>query len=348
VRSGYTGSQALVPMVWGGDPEATFDETQGMPASLRGGLNLGMSGVPVWGSDVSGFKCLTDAPNDKEVYLRWVELGAVSPVFEEEDACANPVGPQKTKWSLFRDQETQDVYREMTRLHTRLGLYLHALARDAHDTGVPITRHPFLLHPKAAEAARVEDAFYLGPGLFTAPVVRRGKVDRTLWLPPGRFVALEGSDVLEGNRVVTVAAPLRKLPLWLTENAVVPMYDAAIDTLAPSADDPSIVTPARVADRLDVLVAPGTAGTFRLVDGTVLSFEKRGAVGEAPADFARVAPADLASCARCVVSAKEGGVVRTRVTGDLAAESEVLLGGLVLRAKGPTPRRVRWDVRALP
>src|SRR5262249_29956789 len=51
VRSGGAGTQQYVPAVWGGDAEATFDDTQGIPSSLRSGLNLGMTGVPYWGSD---------------------------------------------------------------------------------------------------------------------------------------------------------------------------------------------------------------------------------------------------------------------------------------------------------
>ncbi|MCA9644861.1 MAG: hypothetical protein KC492_29435, partial [Myxococcales bacterium] len=73
VRSGGSGTQAFTPAVWGGDAEATFDETQGLPSAVRGGLNLSMSGVPYWGSDMTGFKCLTNFPHDKEVYLRWVQ-----------------------------------------------------------------------------------------------------------------------------------------------------------------------------------------------------------------------------------------------------------------------------------
>ena len=49
-------------------------------------------GVPLWGSDMTGFKCLTDFPRDKEVYLRWAEFGAVSPIMMEQNACSNPVG----------------------------------------------------------------------------------------------------------------------------------------------------------------------------------------------------------------------------------------------------------------
>ena len=38
-------------------------------------MNLSISGAPYWGSDISGYKCLTNAPHDKEVFLRWTELG---------------------------------------------------------------------------------------------------------------------------------------------------------------------------------------------------------------------------------------------------------------------------------
>ena len=94
-RSGWAGSGAMAPGNWSGDPEATFDETQGIPAQLRAGLNLSISGAPYWGSDIGGYKCLTQAPNDKEMYLRWAELGAVSPLMMNDTACVTIDGPAK-------------------------------------------------------------------------------------------------------------------------------------------------------------------------------------------------------------------------------------------------------------
>src|SRR6185295_20031858 len=113
VRSGYAGTQAFAPVVWGGDAEADFDDTQGLPSVVRGGVNLGMSGVPYWGSDVSGYKCLNDVPRDREVYYRWVEFGAVSPVMRDEDACSNPLTDGTMKWTIWADEDTQALYRRM-------------------------------------------------------------------------------------------------------------------------------------------------------------------------------------------------------------------------------------------
>ncbi len=353
VRSGYTGTQQWVPAVWGGDPEATFDETQGLPAMLRGGLNLGLSGVPLWGSDVTGFKCLTDFPNDKEVHLRWAQLGAVSPIMQEQNACANPF-QRRTKWRLWDDDETVAVYGAMARLHTRLAPYFDVLAREAHERGTPIMRHPFLHHPRDPEALAVESAFYLGPSLWAAPVVKRGDRTKEGWLPPGRWVDVRDRGVFEGGAHVSIPAPLDKLPLLLRDGGIVPMLDPSIETLAP-ATEPAVVTPARVADRLDVLVAlsPGRDARIVLADGTEL-VARRLAAGAAPAPASlpavdgQPASADPTTCpSGCTASVSEPDATRIFVTTPLAETSSIAHGDLVLEVRSTVRRRVRWDVTAL-
>jgi alpha-glucosidase (family GH31 glycosyl hydrolase) len=350
VRSGYTGTAQYVPAVWGGDAEATFDDTQGIPSALRSGLNLGMSGVPLWGSDMTGYKCLTDFPRDKEVYLRWAELGAVSPIMMEQNACSNPIGAPRTKWKLWDDQETIDVYAAMARLHTRLAPYFDVLSRESHATGAPLMRHPFLYHPREPEAWTAESSFYLGPSLFASPVVRRGVTAKDTWLPEGKWVDLDDRTVYDGGKRVSIPAPLAKLPLLLKDGGIVPMLDASIDTLAP-ASDPSVVTPATVADRLDVIVAlsPGKEARITLADGTQLTARRRTGAA-AVSGYPVVAPEQIAMCAGkpggegCVVTTEEGGVSRLRVTTPLTLASDVAHEDVELSAKGPLARRVRWDI----
>ena len=349
VRSGYTGSSQWVPGVWSGDPEATFDETQGLIANLRGGLNLGMSGVPIWGSDIAGFKCITDFPRDKEIYLRWAQVGAMSPMMMDETACSNPLG-KRDKWHLWDDQETIDVYAGLARLHTRLAPYFEVLARQAHATGVPIMRHPFLFHPREPEAWAEESSFYLGPSLYTSPVVRRGMTVKDAWLPPGKWVDFVDFTVYEGGKRASLPAPLAKLPLLVKDGGIVPMLDASIETLAP-ATDPAVVTKEKVADRLDVVVAlsPGKEARIVLADGTEL-VARRKAGGGAASGFAEVTPQQIATCEGkpadqgCLVAREEGMVARLRITTPLVAMSDVAHDDVELSAHGPTARRIRWDI----
>ncbi len=333
VRAGWTGSQKYVPAVWGGDPEATFDETQGLPAMLRGGLNLGLTGVPYWGSDVTGFKCITNDPRDKEVFIRWIEVGAVSPIMMDQNACSNPI-EHRTKWALFNDEETIDAWRQMAKLHTRLQPYFQVLALEASKTGMPLMRHPVLTHPSEAEALKVDDAFFLGPALYAAPVVRRGVTMRTVWLPPGRYVDFETLEPFEGGKQVTVPAPLSRLPLFLAAGQLLPLLDDSVQTLAP-AKVPGVVTAESVKDVLDVraALAPGQSATLTLADGTILT-----AARTPGADDALSPATDLKTCERCVDSAP----TRLRVN----SRTEATFNGVHFTVSQPG-RLIRWDVALL-
>ncbi len=348
VRSGYSGTQGFVPAVWGGDSEATFDTTQGIPSTIRAGVNLSMSGVPYWGSDGTGFKCLTSFPHDKEMFLRWVEIMAASPIMMEDNACSNPIQGAQPKWTLWSDAETTATYARWARLHTRLAPYFWALAERAHASGAPITMHPFLLFPDAPEARSIEDAYFLGPALYIWPVVARGAVEKDGWLPPGRYVDLNDFRVYDGDADVAIPAPLDVLPILLVQDQIVPMLDASIDTLAP-ATDPAVVTPDRVADRLDVQVAlsPGGHAHFAMADGTTLDADRMPADAGNPAALVHVAERQLADCASCWREDAPGDVSRLRLNTPLAVGSDVTLEDVHVVVQGGPARRVRWDVLRL-
>ncbi len=349
VRAGYSGSQKYVPAVWNGDPEATFDPTQGLPASLFAGVNISMSGIAYWGSDISGFKCYTDDPRDKEMYLRWAQLGAVSPIMQSQSACANVAG-RRQKWTLWSDDETVDVYGRMARLHTRLQPYFSLLARTAHETGAPLMRHPFLLFPRMPEAWSVREAFFLGDALYAAPVVRRGQREKTVWLPPGRYVEWNEQRAFDGDQVITVPAPLTRLPLFLVENRIVPLLDQSIETLA-EATVSDVVTPSKVDDRLDAVVFMTEGTTTRtLEDGIELTIERQAEAGaNATADLTAVEAGALADCSSCFndapVTDRAGGAVgRLRINTDTADSSDLRFGRFRLRHRANRPVRIRWDV----
>lgn len=345
VRSGFAGSQAFVPAVWGGDAETSFDETQGIPSTIRSGLSLSMSGVPYWGSDGGGFKCLSDAPRDKEVYLRWLAIQAVSPIMMDQNACSNPLG-RRTKWTLFGDAETQEVYRRLAGFHTRLQPYFLVLAQEAHARGTPLMRAPMLLFPKNPRAWAVDDAFFLGPALYAAPVVRRGQRERAVWLPPsaGRYLELERFKLHAPDSEVTVPAPLDRLPLFLVEGQLLPLLDAEVQTLVP-AQDPNVVSSVTRADVLDVQVAlaPGGRASLTLADGTILAAARSGG---APTPLTTVP--SVVSCERCTRSSRLGDVEVVEVAGARASADEQRVGDLSVSSNGQSVRRVRWQVFLLP
>ncbi|GAC1367557.1 MAG: hypothetical protein NVSMB47_18580 [Polyangiales bacterium] len=349
-RSGGAGTQAYAPIVWSGDPDGSFDEAKGLPAQLRGGINAGLSGIAFWGSDISGYTCLNDPPPDKELYLRWAEVGALSSDMHDENACAQKPKEAPAKWNLWSDDETTRVYARYASLHTRLNPYLMIAAQQAVDRGLPVIRHPLLMDPQSAEAWAVTGEYYFGDALYVAPVVHRGESSRTTWLPPGTWFDWWSLRPLAGGGTVTRDAPLDLLPIWLKSGQIVPMLDPAVETLAPHTR-PEVVGVADRADVLDVRAGIDAAtreGDTTLVDGTTLYVADSGAAPKLPDGIVAVDDeAKLATCSGCgkLEPVPGSSAIRVRLTTGPANESVFTAGGLTLRVgRSPRTMRVRWDV----
>jgi len=351
-RSGYAGTQAVAPIVWSGDPAASFDQAAGLPAQVRGGINAGISGLPFWGSDISGYTCVFQPAVDKDVYLRWAEFGALSTDMHDENACSgNPAG-NPPKWTLWSDAETTQVYAQYALLHTRLFPYTYAAANVATQTGLPIMRHPILLHPTEPSAALTQYEYYFGPALYVAPIVERAATTRTFWLPPGTWVDFWTNEPVVGGVTVTRDAPLDTMPILLRSGGIVPMLDPSVVTLAPHTA-PGIVSMDDVAGIYDVRAAidpSAGSGSLELADGTLFATGLAdGPVSLPTGIVAAVSEADLATCAACgLVEAAPGGATRVRVSVAGVGAATLQAGALTLRHDSVQPLRVRWDVIVVP
>lgn len=348
VRSGYAGTQAYTPAVWSGDPEASFDDTQGLPAMARGGLSLALSGVPYWGSDAQGYKCInTGVDRNKELFLRWLQFSAVSPIMMDQNRCFNLLG-ESPKWTLWSDADTPMQYARWSSLHTRLQPYFMTLARVAHQTGMPMMRPPVLLWPERTETFTQDDVFFLGPALFVAPVLVRNQFTKRTWLPPGTYTDLEDHKVYAGDTMADIPAPVEKMPILLVTGQVLPLLDATVQTLAPATQPGNTVTAQDVADRLDVVVAlaPGMTADLTLTDGTVLHAQRVAQdVGNADNLTLAATEADLQDCARCYLVDTPGDVTRYRLnTNNAVVDETVHYGDVEVRATGIQARRYRFEI----
>ncbi len=347
-RAGDTGTQALVPIVWSGDPSSSFEPARGLPANVRAGINSGLSGIPYWGSDISGYTCLNDPPADKDVYLRWAEFGALSPDMHDENACSGAPASAPPKWTLWSDAETTEVYGRYARLHTRLIPYLYAAAKEAEATGLPIMRHPIFYDPMSPDAWRVQYEYWFGPALYVAPVVERAARTRTLWLPPGPWIDWWTLESLDGGRSLTRNAPLDVLPLFQRGGTLVAMLDPSVETLVPDTRS-DVVSADEMRDVLDVRgYVTRTAPTAHadLADGTALDVASAEAQAALPQGFAVASDeAMLATCSRCArLDTLPTGGVRLRVSTESAMTGNVTAGGVTLRHGASRALRVRWDV----
>lgn len=213
-RSGFTGSQATAQIVWVGDQETNFLPGDGIGTVVPAMLNLGLSGIPYVTHDIAGFS----GTRDKETWMRWVELGAFTPVMRTHE------GTNRDKnWQWYgdpstnvanADAETVAHFGRFARIHAALGTELKAMAAEAALSGKPMVRHLMLEWPEDKMTWSISDEYMLGDELLVAPVVEAGVTSTDVYLPAGTWYHVFTGTQYEGGQTVTVDAPMGQPPVF--------------------------------------------------------------------------------------------------------------------------------------
>ncbi|NUP53945.1 MAG: glycoside hydrolase family 31 protein [Catenulispora sp.] len=218
IRSAWAGSQRYGAALWSGDIDPTFES---LATQIRAGLNVAMSGIPWWNTDIGGFLGGDpQSPAYREVLVRWFQYGTFQPIMRLHGDRA-PNQPFSTRMSGGPNEvwsygdEAYEILCEHLRLRERLRPYIHELAEAAHGTGAPPMRPLFFEFPEDEEAWTVDDQFLLGPDLLVAPVAAAGVRSRLVYLPHGAdWIDAASGQSHKGGRTVEVAAPLERIPVF--------------------------------------------------------------------------------------------------------------------------------------
>lgn len=224
-RSAWAGSQRYAGAVWSGDIESTFEVLQ---AQVRAGLNIGLSGIPWWTTDIGGFYGGdTTTPYFRELVVRWFQYGCWCPLFrlhgerKPYDEAAEMGAPNEV-WS-FGD-EAYEIIKEILFLRERLRPYIMEQMLLAHKKGTPPQRALFFDFPDDEGCVNVDDQFLLGPDILVAPVLHEGARKRDLYLPAGTdWTDAWTEEKLKGGQWITADAPLEKIPVYLRGDSRLPI-----------------------------------------------------------------------------------------------------------------------------
>src|SRR5690606_7438524 len=83
-RSAFAGQQRNATVTWSGDIQASWDILR---KQISAGLNLSLSGIPYWNTDIGGFftyKYYPEGIRDlsyHELYTRWMQFAVFTPMF---------------------------------------------------------------------------------------------------------------------------------------------------------------------------------------------------------------------------------------------------------------------------
>lgn len=212
-RAGYSGAPGSTAYEGGnfpGDESTDWSQAAGLASLAPDMLGRAVDGAFGYGTDIGGYYDYTTPPTTKQLFLRWAEWAALSPIFRLHGSGRSGT---HTPWSY--DRQTVRVYIRLSRLHERAVPLIRRLWREADRTGIPPTRPLWLQFPGDRRAAAQAQEWMLGPNVLVAPVITQGASSRSVYFPAGCWRRPQSGRVLHGPRSVVIRAPLTQLPYFI-------------------------------------------------------------------------------------------------------------------------------------
>lgn len=268
-RSAFAGQQRYATMTWSGDINGTWEV---MRNQISGGLNLSLSGIPYWNTDIGGFysgvkypKGIHD-PAFHEIYTRWMEFAAFMPMFRSHGTNTpreifqfgkkgDWAYDAQEKFIKLRYRLLPYIYSAAWQVTTGSSTIMRALVMDfAADTNVYNINNQYMFG-KSILVAPVTDSLYTSRANGTATVDFSKIKTKEVYLPKGtNWINFWTGEVLKGGNRVTCNVPIDQIPLFIKSGSILPLGPVKQYALQ------------RKPDTLELRVYPGANGTFTLYE----------------------------------------------------------------------------------
>lgn len=286
---------------------------------------------PFWTHDIGGHM---PGEVEPELYTRWVQWGAFSPILRTHTA-KNPAAERRI-WKF--PPEHYQAMKQAFELRYALLPYIYTAARQCYDTAIPLCRPLYYEWPELPEAYEHPDTYLFGDQFFVAPVLKpvsafSGCARLDIWLPPGEWIHWFTGQSYKGPRTVQVAVPLDEIPLFVRGGGIIP------------AQPPMRYTGQKPVDPLILHVWPGPDTATRVYedDGLTQGYRQGECV------WTPVSQRLVDGVRRITIGPAEGSypgmlaerAYEIRVREAVGAE-EISLNGEIL-AKAKSPGEVGWS-----
>ncbi len=172
-----------------------------------------------WSHDIGGF---FGRKIDEELFIRWSQFGAMSPVFRTHSDHGD-----REPWKY--SQKAKAIFRKQTRIRCALAPYFYTLAREAHETGLPIIRPLYLEYndDDGGALSRKKHQYAIGRDLLVIPAdgagdKHTGLFRKQAYFPNETWYGLETDEVVYGMQDGPISIPLERIPTYVRRGAIIP------------------------------------------------------------------------------------------------------------------------------
>lgn len=210
---GWAGTQRY-STVWSGDQASNWDYIRYHIPTITG---AGLSGFNAATSDIDGI-----FGGSARTYTRDLQWKCFTPIMMVMSGWAEV---DRQPWLYGHPYET--INRDFLRLKMRLLPYLYTYCHEANKTGTPTARAMVLEFPEdeVTQSDTTKYQFMSGEWLLVAPVYKRGNWREQIYFPAGKWYDYWNGETYEGAKwLAKYEAKLDKLPVFVREGAIIPMY----------------------------------------------------------------------------------------------------------------------------
>ncbi len=232
-RSAFAGQQRYGANTWSGDVVASWEALRNQ---ISAGLNFSLCGIPYWNSDIGGFflwnfKNTLNDPDYRELYARWVQFGAFSPMMRSHGTDA----PREIFQFGKKGDKVYDAIEKSINLRYSLLPYIYSASWDVTANQSTMMRALMMDFPKDKQVLDINDQYMFGKSLLVCPVTKpmyskETKEDfstvrtRELYLPIGtEWFDFWTGEKYSGGQTVNKETPIDIIPLFVKAGAIIPI-----------------------------------------------------------------------------------------------------------------------------
>jgi len=171
-RSAFAGQQRHAAATWSGDIGASWEVFR---KQITAGINFCMAGIPYWSMDIGGFFPWShggdyfggvEDPAFRELYVRWFQFGAFTPIFR-----AHGTGTPREVWQFGEPgSKTYQALSALLKLRYRLLPYIYSVAWRVTSEGYTMMRGLPMDFPDDQNVYEIGDQYLFGPAIMVKPV----------------------------------------------------------------------------------------------------------------------------------------------------------------------------------
>ena len=173
---------------------------------------------------------------DPEMYIRWMQLGAMSPIMRTHSTKNAQL--KKEPWVF--DYDITLTLRNTVRQRYTMAPYIYSMARRAYDDALALCRPMYYDYPTAQEAYDYKNEYMFGDQMMVSPITSpmsgHYSVQKT-WLPEGEWFELATGTLLKGGCTVERTYAMDEYPIFVKAGAVIPFYTDKVQHLQGNDED---------------------------------------------------------------------------------------------------------------